>query len=165
MKGKIAGGLGLLIIVGIFIWYVNTPHDLEDCILKNLKTGMDRTAVTYVKYACEKKFLPSRDNISTCKDRALNADEISKIKGEGALTSYGYFIAKIYNGNRNFALDKIVVSVEDKKSGSQQEYKTFGDKIEPLTAGEISAALSPTPKEFGGWGIVSATICELRDSE
>jgi len=158
---KAVSALFALLVSVVGIWYVVTPHSYEDCILKNLKAGMAETAVVSVRTACANKFVWNENkNKQQCVDKSLTPEEISEIKGEGWLTNYGYFKANLYNGNRDFYIHDIIVSVEDKKTGKAQEYYA-GGKVDPLTASEISAKISPTPEKFGGWKVVSAkkTIC------
>jgi len=161
MNKKIIVGLGGFLLVVSGIWYMATPHTYEDCILKNVKSGMSEVAVGNVKAACLVKFASSYGlGSESCKKRSLTSEEISKIKGEGWLTNYGYFEASIYNGNSDFVVKNVIVSIEDKKSSIQQEYQTFGDSVQPLSAGKISAKLAPVPEKLGGWKVVSAETCK-----
>lgn len=158
---KIVGVILVLALGLSAIWYMFTPHNYDDCILKNLKAGMSDAAAVSIRSACLNKFVKtSGDETPSCKDRLLTPEERKQIKGSAHITNYGYFEANVYNGNSGFAVKDFVVLVEDVATGSKYEYKTYGYKVEPLTTGEIKAKLVETPSKKFDWSVVSAMTCQ-----
>jgi len=56
MKNKLIIVVILIVLAGAGIYWLNIPHNYNDCILKYMKNEGDRLAVIQVMSACKDKF-------------------------------------------------------------------------------------------------------------
>jgi len=112
------------------------PKSYNDCILKYLKKGMNKTATAAVINACREKFPKKNSSSSNNEYKSslvnLTQQQLSKLDGRAGLSYGNTYGGKIYNGNDNITITKLEIQVTTtiggKKSSKLYTTDTF---IEP----------------------------------
>ena len=104
--------LALLALAILCVQACSQPSNYDDCILKYVKNGMDRTAVAAIMRSCKVKF-PSGSNSQsqTLDNRALAGSELNLLTGRAGLVGGRFYSVSLYNGNTNLTVTEVEITV------------------------------------------------------
>ncbi len=109
------------------------PRNYDDCVLKYVKSGMDRAAVAVLMQSCREKF-PVRSDT-----RRLSPDELVRLDGRAGLSYGTHYEGTLYNGNVDVTVSKLQVTITTKVGGaSTSKLYTTAVNIPPQSAGTFA---------------------------
>lgn len=127
----------------------------DDCILKHLKSGMNKNAVYMLEDSCRTKYPQSKEEEDS---RSLTPAELKHLSGRAGLSHGDYFAGTMYNGNRTIRLTEIELAVYP-SVGDQPSIRNYREavSIAPLTTSGFgfSITLEGTMRTYS-WALVAA---------
>jgi hypothetical protein len=104
----------------------------DDCILKNVKQGMNEAAVRVVTQACAEKF------VQPAQQEVLKRPELASLDGRAGLDYGNHFSGTLYNGLSNRTITELEITVTTTIGGAStsRAYVT-NVSIGPKSAGDF----------------------------
>ena len=135
---------------------ITGPHDYDDCILKSMKGVNSNLAASAIIRSCRKKF-PERKSA----DVALPSSALRQLTGHAGMGDFGYFSGNIYNGNRDWTVTQVTITLlpkgKEKDAAAFLDAKEYNEDVTvaPLTSSSFSFAVDGPKREYS-WNIVGA---------
>lgn len=118
------------LVGALLLGCTSEPQNYDDCILKHVKSGMDRSAVLVVMQSCREKFPAgsSTDNSAASAERDLTPVELVGLTGRAGLSYGNYYSGSIYNGNTGIEVTELEITVTTTIDG-EEVTRAYRDRV------------------------------------
>ena len=147
-------------------WNPFAPKTYQECVLTNMKGVTSDAAATAIMAACAAKDYPSAapSTKSKCLERTLHDWEVANVQMSADITNLGtpYFLASVYNGNRQLSVSAITVIISAPNFRAAQEYSLcLQSPIVASSSGKAGISIAIVPSAGWGYSIKEVRGCEI----
>lgn len=147
----IIGTQGALLAIGL-VSCGPKSSDYDDCVLKNVKQGMNEVAVRAVTRACADKY------VHRAPKENLKKQELSLLDGRGGVSFGNHFSGTLYNGLTDRTITEVEITVTTTIGGATVSRVYVTDvSISPKSAGDFGFDIVTGDSDASyGWNVTGA---------